>query len=134
MPVKSDPRTWTDPRHLAGLEGERLAIEHLEARGYTILEHRYRVRRFEVDIVARRGAVVAFVEVKARRGMRFGLPREAVTWAKKREMERVARAWEDRRGRRGDVYRFDVIEVMLSRNGGVATVQHIEDAFRPGWR
>ena len=134
MPVKSDPTTWTDRRHRDGLEGEKIAIEHLEARGYAILEHRYRVRRFEVDIIARRGPLVAFVEVKTRRAMRFGLPREAVTWGKRREMERVARAWEDRRGRRGDIYRFDVVEVMLSRNSGVATVQHIEDAFRPGWR
>jgi len=132
--IKSDPKTWKDPRQLDGLAGEEIAKEHLEAQGYAILEHRFRIGRFEVDLVARRGRVVAFVEVKARRGMRFGLPREAVTWGKRREMDRVARAWQDRRGRDGDLYRFDVVEVMLSGNGGVATVQHIEDAFRPGWR
>jgi len=143
MPLKSDPRTWTDARHLLGLEGEMVAKAYLEAAGYRILEHRFRVGRFEVDLIAERSGVVAFVEVKTRRGGRHGSPAEAVTWGKRREMVRVAKAWEDRRGRpagrrpggrSGPVMRFDVIEVLLSPDGSVASVRHIEDAFRPGWR
>ena len=141
MPLKSDPKTWTDPRHLLGLEGEVTALEYLLGKGYEIVEHRFRVGRFEVDLIARRDNVDVFVEVKTRRGVQHGRPAEAVTWGKRREMERVARAWEDRgrgstRNGRGStrILRFDVIEVMLPRDGGVAKVQHIEDAFRPGWR
>jgi putative endonuclease len=136
MSLKSDPRTWTDRRHLLGLDGEVAALEHLVARGYRILEHRYRIGRFEVDLIAARDDVVAFVEVKTRRGMRHGRPAEAVTWERKREMERVARVWVDRQGQRGGglVIRFDVIEVLQTRHGGVVVTRHIADAFRPGWR
>jgi len=137
--LKSDPATWTDRRQLLGLGGELAAKDHLEAGGYRILAHRFRVGRFEVDLIAARDGVVAFVEVKTRRGNGFGRPVEAVTWGKRREMVRVARAWEDRAGRRaggqgGLVIRFDVVEVMLGRDGTVASLRHIEDAFRPGWR
>jgi putative endonuclease len=138
MAIKSDPASWTDPRHRLGLDGEVAALEHLLGRGYRILEHRFRVGRFEVDLIAAIDDIVAFVEVKARRGMRHGRPAEAVTWERKREMERVARVWEDRHAGRDDWngvrIRFDVIEVLQTRNGGVVVTQHIEDAFRPGWR
>jgi putative endonuclease len=141
--IKSDPQTWTDPRHLLGLEGEIVAKEYLERSGYRILEHRFRVGRFEVDLIAERSGLVAFVEVKTRRGGRHGSPAEAVTWGKRREMVRVAKAWEDRSGghaarraggQNGPVIRFDVMEVLFSPEGTVASVRHIEDAFRPGWR
>jgi putative endonuclease len=72
------------------------------------------------------------VEVKTRRGNAFGSPLEAVTWRKKREIVRVARGWMDRHGRPEDVYRFDVIGITLSAAG--MKIQHVEDAFRPGWR
>jgi putative endonuclease len=138
MSLKSDPREWTDPRHVLGLDGEVAALEHLLEKGYRILEHRFRVGRFEVDLIAARDDVVAFVEVKTRGGMRHGRPAEAITWERKREMERVARVWEDRYGRRaggrGMVIRFDVVEVLQTRDGGVVVTRHIEDAFRPGWR
>jgi putative endonuclease len=134
MALKSDPKTWTDPRHLLGLDGEMAALEFLLDKGYRILEHRYRVGRWEVDLIAERDGVVAFVEVKTRRGMNHGRPAEAVTWHKRREMTRVARAWEDRSRRARRQLRFDVIEVLQSRNGGVVVARHIEDAFRPDWR
>jgi putative endonuclease len=86
------------------------------------------VGRTEIDIVARRGVTVAFVEVKSRRGEAFGSPFEAVTGAKQRELVRAARAWIDRFGAPSDIYRFDCIAL---RPG---SLEHLEDAFRPGWR
>jgi putative endonuclease len=133
VPIKSDPAQWTDPRQKQGLAGEREAIEFLKSQGWQVLDHRFRMGRLEVDLVVRRGSVVAFVEVKARNGDGFGTPLEAVTWAKQREIVRVARAWMDRYGRPRDIYRFDVIGVNL-RERGAARVQHVEDAYRPGWR
>jgi len=134
MALKSDPATWTDPRHILGVDGEVAALEYLLEKGYRILEHRYRVGRWEVDLIAERDGVVAFVEVKTRGGMRHGRPAEAVTWHKRREMIRAARVWDDR-NRKGDKQiRFDVVEVLRSHNGGVVVTRHIEDAFRPGWR
>jgi putative endonuclease len=126
--LRSDPASWTDPRHKQGLAAEEEAIRFLASRGWLVLEHRWRVGRTEIDIVARRGVIVAFIEVKARRGEAFGSPFEAVTGAKRREIVRAARAWVDRFGAPSDIYRFDVIGL----SQGV--LEHLEDAFRPGWR
>lgn len=89
--------------------------------------------RLEIDLVARKGSLVAFIEVKTRRGAAFGTPFEAVGWAKKREIVRVSRAWMDRHGQPGDVYRFDVIGLTIDE-AGRTEIGHVEDAFRPGWR
>ena len=129
MPLKSDPSSWSDPRHLRGLHGERVAIGYLRSTGWRILDHRFRMGRLEVDLVARKGQLVAFVEVKTRRTAAFGSPLQAVTWAKRREIVRVARAWVDRHGRPDDAYRFDVIGVTMSAAGRIG-LEHVEDAFR----
>ncbi len=126
--LRSDPSGWTDPRQRDGLAAERQAIAFLLAGGWKIVAHRFRAGRSEIDVVARRGRLVAFVEVKARRGEGFGHPLEAVTGPKRRDLVRVARAWMDRFGRPGDVYRFDCIGIQGGR------LEHVEDAFRPGWR
>lgn len=103
-------------------------MEFLLATGWEIAAHRFRAGRSEIDLVARKGRLVAFVEVKARRGAGFGSPLEAVTGAKRRDLVKVARAWMDRFGRPGDVYRFDCIGVQSGQ------LEYVEDAFRPGWR
>jgi putative endonuclease len=126
--VHSDPEQWSDPRHQRGLAGEEQAIRFLQSRGWDILAHRFRVGRIEIDLIARRGSLVAFIEVKARRGMAFGSPFEAVTGGKRREIVKVARVWMDRFGQRSDVYRFDCIGIVNNE------LEHLEDAFRPGWR
>lgn len=89
--------------------------------------------RLEIDLVARRGAVVAFIEVKTRFSDAFGSPLEAVTAAKQREISRVASAWIDRHGKPGEGYRLDVIGVTM-RPAGPPRIEHVVDAFRPGWR
>ena len=126
--LRSDPAGWRDPRQRRGLEGEQRAIHYLQARGWAIAAHRFRVGRIEIDLVARRGPLVAFIEVKVRRSDTFGSPLEAVTAGKRRELTRAAHAWVDRFGRRGDIYRFDCIGIAGGR------LAHVEDAFRPGWR
>jgi len=133
VPVKSDPSTWRDPRHQRGLAGEEQAMRYLAARGWDILVHRFRMGRLEIDLVARRGSVVVFVEVKTRHSRAFGTPLQAVGWRKQREVVRVAQAWVDRHGQPGDTYRFDVIGVEMVVGQGPA-VSHVADAFRPGWR
>ncbi len=131
--IKSDPSEWKDPRHRLGLWGERVAMRYLRCSGWSVLAHRFRMGRLEIDLVARADKMVAFVEVKTRWGGKFGSPLEAVTWAKQREIHRVARAWVDRYGQRDEDYRFDVIGVTL-RSGRAPRIEHVEDAFRPGWR
>ena len=126
--VRTDPAAWTDDRHKRGLAGEKQAIQYLLARGWHIVAHRFRVGHTEIDLIARQGSLVAFVEVKARRGTAFGSPLEAVTGAKRRELVKAARVWVDRHGRPGDVYRFDCIAIIDHK------LEHLADAFRPGWR
>ena len=133
VPLKSDPKDWKDARHRRGLSGEEEAKRYLMSLGWAVLAHRFRMGRLEIDLVVRKGTLVAFVEVKTRRSTAFGSPLEAVRWGKKREIVRVAQAWIDRYGRPDDVYRFDVIGVTLSPTAPPG-IEHVENAFWPGWR
>ncbi len=120
---------WSDPRHRRGLWGEQVAMEHLARRGWTIEAHRFRLGHSDVDLVARRGSLVAFVEVKTRGSDGWGTPAESIDWRKRRTIERVAEVWRERHGRRDDVYRFDVVEVRV-RPGQPFDVEHMKDAWR----
>lgn len=126
----------TDRRQAVGALGERVAARWLERRGWDIVARRFRSGHRDLDLVARRGPLVAFVEVKARRGLGFGDPVDAVRWRKQRELVRSANVWIDRFGRPGEAYRFDVVGVVLppagAASGGRAMVRvrHVADAFR----
>jgi putative endonuclease len=122
------PQTWADPRHQLGFDGEQAAIRFLNASGYVVLAHRFRVGRNDLDLVIRRGALVAFVEVKTRTGAGYGAGREAIGWRKRQALGRVAEVWRLRYGAPGDIYRFDVVEIV--RTGRATRVNHIEDAWR----
>ena len=126
--LKSDPSSWTDPRHRAGVAAELAAARLLRGQGYTILEHRWRHRRHDVDLVARFGATVVFVEVRSRSTDRFGTAAASVTARKQALLARSAAAWLQRNGLPGDVARFDVVAVRGDR------VDWLRGAFRPGWR
>jgi putative endonuclease len=130
MPKTTAPdRRPTDPRQQLGLAGEARVRRWFEQRGWVIEAHRYRMGRLELDLVIRRGSLVAFVEVKTRRGTGFGVGREAIGWRKRQAIGLAAEGWRLRHGRAGDTYRFDVVEVEVSRAGG-GRLEHIEDAWR----
>ena len=122
------PRTAVSQNKPLGDRGERLAAEHLERGGWTILARNYRLGHREVDLVAQRGEVVAFVEVKTRAGLGYGHPLEAITLRKRREIQQVAQAWVDAHGREGDTYRYDAIAVLII-DGAAPEIEHIEDAW-----
>ena len=119
---------WEDPRHRRGVDGERLALAWLTSCGWLIEAHRFRIGRHDVHLVARRGNVVAFVEVKTRADDSFGSPLEAIGWRKRRSIGQVAEAWRLRHGRPGDEYRFDIVTVVGS--GAEQMVEHVADAWR----
>ncbi len=123
-PVTRDP-------HELGVRGERLAARYLEAHGYAIVDRNYRFGRREIDLIVRRGDTIAFVEVKARAGTGFGHPLEAITALKRREVEKVARAWVRRHGAAGLRYRFDAVGIVL-RQGADPTIEHVPNAWRLG--
>lgn len=101
----------------------------LAREGWAILAHRFRAGRHDVDLVVRRGDLVAFVEVKTRASAGFGAPEQALSWRKRRALAWAAAVWVARHGRPGDRYRFDVVAV--ERAGGGMKTRHIPDAWRP---
>lgn len=109
--------------------GEQLAATDLQRRGWEIVAQKFRAGRKEVDLVARRGGVVAFVEVKTRASTTFGHPLEAIDARKMRDVAWVAMNWIDRFGAASDNYRFDAVAVTRSP-GGSPVVEHLEDAWR----
>jgi len=123
------PRTLGSQNKPVGDRGERLAAEHLERAGWTILARNFRVGHREVDLVARRGEVVAFVEVKTRAGLGYGYPLEAITLRKRREIQQVATVWVERHGKPDDVYRYDAVAVLIFA-GREPQIDHVEDAWR----
>ena len=125
----TEPRRAGTTSKPLGDRGEALAAKHLERAGWVIADRNFRVGHREIDLVARRGEVVAFVEVKTRAGLGYGHPLESITARKRREVQQVAAAWVERHGREGDVYRFDAVSVLV-RAGGEPVVEHVEDAWR----
>lgn len=111
-----------------GDAGEKAAAEHLKAAGYEILARKYRVRPGEIDIVAARGDMVVFVEVKTRRDNSFGTPAAAVTPDKQRKLAAAAWCYLKQYGKVERPCRFDVIEVWLA-GSGKPRINHIENAF-----
>ena len=112
--------------------GERVAERWLRLRGWRLIQRRFRSGHRDIDLIAEREGVVAFVEVKARSGVEFGDPVSAVNWKKQNELVRSASVWIDRNGRPGESYRFDVIGVWIT--GGQVRVRHVQDAFSVGTR
>ena len=107
--------------------GERIAARWLEQSGWRILARRFRSGRRDIDLVAKRDDLIAFVEVKARSGSDFGDPVEAVHHRKQRELTKSAQTWIDRHGRSGEAYRFDVMGILLKERR--VFVRHVPGAF-----
>lgn len=122
----------THARQALGLEGETRACHALEALGYRVLARRYRTRLGELDIVARHESAIVFVEVKTRRGSRFGDPAAAVTWQKQRRLVAMAADYLARHRLTRAAVRFDVVSIEMA-SGAAPLVSVIRDAFRPGW-
>ena len=110
--------------------GEDRAARYLRLHGYRIEERNFRCRQGEIDIIARKGEIIAFVEVKQRKSADFGEAREFVTYAKQRRVIAAAELWLLKT--RCELQpRFDVIEVYAPE--GTKTlfpeINHIENAF-----
>ncbi len=108
--------------------GEDLAVRHLRRNGYRILDRNVRLAGYEIDIIAREGDTVAFVEVKTRRSNAAAEPEESVGKTKQRHIRRAAHHYISRHGDRDTYYRFDIVSVLLPENGR-PTVNLIRNAF-----
>ncbi len=117
----------THERQAFGKLGENIAVEELERRGYEILARRYRTRHGEIDIVARDGVTIVFVEVKARATAEFGTAAEAVTISKQRRLGAMATDYLARSRVPPCPCRFDV--VAIDGVGDAMRVTVYRDAF-----
>ncbi len=113
-----------------GAEGERVAKAYLQTKGFRILHENYSTPLGEIDLIAKEGSVVVFVEVKARTSGEFGPPQASVTLAKQRQIVKVARLYLQRERLAEVACRFDVVAVTFAGGqAGQPNVLLIRDAF-----
>jgi putative endonuclease len=123
------PRRGPRATDAVGAFGERVAVRYLLGIGLTLIERNWRCPAGELDIIARDGSTIVFVEVKTRRGQMFGTPAEAVVGQKVSRVRRLAALWLARQpGPQFLAVRFDVVSVLVQRRGP-AQVEHLRDAF-----
>jgi putative endonuclease len=121
-----NPRGWLT--RLLGDEGERIAARHLKGKGYRILSRQARSRLGEIDLIARDGEVIVFVEVKSRRDQRDGSPAERVDRQKQKKLTQLALTWLKRRKLLGHPARFDVIAIRWDAENR-PIIDHFQSAF-----
>ena len=114
-------------RQALGKHGEDLACRELERRGYAIVARRYRRRGGEIDIIARDGETIVFVEVKTREDLAFGGGADAVTSCKRRRIVEIAHDYLARHHRRDCRCRFDVVSIVFAN--GAPVLELFQNAF-----
>jgi putative endonuclease len=119
--VKGRPKPTA--RQGLGRTGERLAAETLLSKGYCILERNFRCRQGEIDIVAEDEQDIVFVEVKARRGVSYGLPEDALTMRKRRKLIEVASYYLDLHMCSNRSWRIDVVAVQFNSSGKLEEIR-----------
>jgi len=122
-----------NPRRTLGDFGERLACERLLATGYRILDRNYRIQEGEIDIIAARDGVVAFVEVRTRRGSRMGTAAQSITRAKAERLVLLADAYMAERQELTAAPRIDVIAIDFTSVGKLVSLVHIKNAVSADW-
>jgi len=110
-----------------GREGEALALRRLQGLGYKCIVRNYRCALGEVDLVARDGDTLVFVEIKTRKGGGLGYAKQAVTERKKRQISKVALAYMKENDCCDARARFDVVAVRTG--GGQEEIEVVKDAF-----
>ena len=112
-----------------GNMGEDFAANYLQKEGYTILERNYSTKYGEIDIIAQKDRIVAFVEVKSRAEDCLYAPREAVTFSKQKKICKAAMLYNLKKGINGQP-RFDVFEIIYGKEDlEVKKYTHLKNAF-----
>ncbi|MDR0850986.1 MAG: YraN family protein [Clostridiales Family XIII bacterium] len=119
-----------------GRDGEAAAAAYLTRNGYRIIAENYRCKIGEIDLIAKKGNTICFVEVKSRRNLSYGRPCESVGVKKQQHIRRTAsyflmKEWKGLGADCSTGFRFDVAEVIFGETGAeTAQIDYIEDAFR----
>ena len=105
-----------DQRRALGQAGESLAARELERRGYRIVARNWRCPIGEIDIVAEHGEALVFVEVRTRRGDRWGTPQESITPAKRARLIEAAQTYLQQQALEDRMWRIDVLESAVEQS------------------
>ncbi|MDG1915724.1 MAG: YraN family protein [Crocinitomix sp.] len=111
-----------------GKEGEIIAVDYLQKKGFQILARNFRFKRAEVDIIVFKNDLLRIVEVKTRQSHYLAGPEITVTKKKQRAIVKVANAYIEDNTFIGET-QFDIISIVLNKNG--LSIEHLEDAFYP---
>lgn len=118
-------------RKKLGAWGEDVAAHQLEADGFQIIARNWRCRHGEIDLIAQKGELVAFVEVKTRKGRNMGAPEEALTPRKSKKLMQLAQLYVAENELDVD-WRIDLVAVELDKSGKLLRCEHIPNAVL-GW-
>jgi len=110
-----------------GRLGEDLALKKIRSLGYKCIARNYRCPLGEVDLVARDGDTLVFIEIKTRRGRSLGYAKESITKGKRRQLSKVALAYMKSHGVADARSRFDVVAVHI--RGGITEIEVVRNAF-----
>jgi putative endonuclease len=111
-----------------GKKGEEIAEQLLIEKGYTIIKRNFRFGKGEIDIIAKDGDYLVFVEVKSRKNLSFGEPEYAITQSKIKQLKKIAEAYLYINGINNQLCRFDVITIVGEKEEELK-INHIENAF-----
>lgn len=114
-----------------GSLGENIAFNYLNDSGYIILEKNFRCKLGEIDIIAKDGNYIVFVEVKTRSGSIYGSPCESVNFRKQNKIYKIAQLYIMKKHLMKKFnFRFDVIEIILNHRDNNYSIKLIKDAFQ----
>ncbi|WP_099203623.1 YraN family protein [Miniphocaeibacter massiliensis] len=111
--------------NIIGQKGEDIALEYLIKKGYDFIEKNYKVYSGEIDLIFRDGTYLVFVEVKYRKNIKFGYPRDFVTTKKQRKIISAAESFIEEKELYNMQPRFDVVEI-IEQTG---VIEHLVNAF-----
>jgi putative endonuclease len=107
--------------------GEKLALRHLEGKGYRLITRNYFIRGGEIDLILKIDGILVFVEVKTRRSRRFGFAAEALTMTKKQKLLRAINTYRSRLP--GYIpWRADLIAIDFTSENR-ANISHYQNIF-----
>lgn len=126
--------SMTKERLALGRSAEAIAREYLKKNGYKILEQNFSTSLGEIDIIARDGAKLVFVEVKSLKELSYGFPQDRVNKAKQNRIIKAALCYVKSRGMKDADCRFDVLAMTFSDDEKPHRIELIKDAFQSDGR
>ncbi|MDD2471684.1 MAG: YraN family protein [Dehalococcoidales bacterium] len=112
-----------------GNAAEMIAVKHLSSKGYCVLHTNYRNCFGEIDIIARQGPTLVFVEVKSKTGTSFGFPLEAITKHKSSKLIQVAEGYLKEYPDSPEDWRIDAVGVLFNKQNGKTLIEHVPGAI-----